>query len=63
MMNPFAPATEAQIRFAEAIVDRLGIELPEEKTKAAYSDFISEWKDDFEDECYGIDMWDVYDER
>lgn len=41
------PPTEKQIKFAEAIAEKLDLELPEEDTKAAYTEFISEWKDDF----------------
>lgn len=62
MINPFAPATDKQIRFAETIADRLDLELPEEKTKAAYSDFIEEWIDDY---CISedIELSDYFDER
>ena len=50
MMNPFAPATEKQIEYAETIAACLDLELPEEKTKQAYSNFISEWEDDYDEQ-------------
>lgn len=37
-------ATEKQIKFAEYLAYRMSIELPHEKTKKAYSEFISKWK-------------------
>ena len=39
--------TEAQLSFVEDICDVLNIEEPEEFTREAYSDFISEYKDQF----------------
>lgn len=41
------PPTEKQIKFAEAIAEKLDLELPIEETKSEYSAFISMWKDDF----------------
>ena len=49
MKNAFSPPTEAQVKYAEAIADVLGIDLPDEETKAAYSEFISEWAEDYQD--------------
>lgn len=39
--------TEAQLSFVKDICDELNIDEPEELTREAYSDFISEYKDQF----------------
>ena len=36
--------TEKQVEYAKYLEQRMGIELPKENTKQAYSDFISKWK-------------------
>lgn len=41
------PATDKQIKYAEAIADRLGIKLPREKSKEEYRRFISEHVEEF----------------
>ena len=41
------PPTPKQKRFAESISKRLGIDLPEKKTKQTYSDFIADHYDEF----------------
>ena len=43
----YAPPTEKQIEFAEAIARCLDLDLPETKTKQAYMEFISEWAQDY----------------
>jgi len=50
-----AKATEKQIQFAEAIAEELDLELPEEDTKEAYREFISEWADEFYAVAYDED--------
>lgn len=45
-IKPDVP-TDKQIEFAESISDDLEIPLPKEFTKQAYSEFITEWKDDY----------------
>lgn len=42
--------TEKQVAFAKKIAERLDVDLPEEYTRTAYSEFIGEWKD-----CIGYD--------
>lgn len=37
-------ATPAQIKYATYLAERMCVELPKEKTKQAYSDFIAKWK-------------------
>ena len=49
MKNAFSPPTEAQVKYAEAISDLLGVDLPDEETKAAYSEFIGEWAEEFQE--------------
>ena len=39
--------TDKQIDFAETIAKELGLDLPKEYTKFAYSEFIGEWQKDF----------------
>ena len=41
------PPTDKQVRFANAIAELLEIELPELKTKIAYSEFISKNIDEY----------------
>ena len=41
--------TEKQIDFATTISEMLGIDLPNERTKETYRDFIADNKDEFED--------------
>lgn len=41
--------TKRQIRFALSIADRLGINMPKEYTKTAYSKFISDNVEEYED--------------
>ena len=36
--------TEKQVEYAKYLAQRMGVELPKENTKQAYSDFISKWK-------------------
>jgi len=47
LMEETLKPTEAQLSFVEDICDVLNIEEPEEFTREAYSDFISEYKDQF----------------
>lgn len=49
--------TQKQIDFAESIAEALDLELPAEFTKAAYSKFISEWKDDYYSGMREDDYW------
>lgn len=44
-MNDVLEPTEAQLSFVKDICDELNIDEPEEFTREAYSDFISEYKD------------------
>ena len=44
-MNGVLEPTEAQLSFVKDICDVLNIDEPEEFTREAYSDFISEYKD------------------
>ena len=37
-------ATQAQIKYAEYLAQRMCVEVPKEKTKQAYSDFIAKLK-------------------
>lgn len=39
--------TYRQIEFAEKIAETLCLDLPQDYTKEAYSDFISEWSEDY----------------
>lgn len=42
--NLTGEATQAQIKYAEYLAKRMCVEVPKEKTKQAYSDFIAKWK-------------------
>lgn len=46
-MNGVLEPTEAQLSFVKDICDVLNVDEPEEFTREAYSDFISEYKDQF----------------
>ena len=57
-MNP----TEKQIKYAKYLAQRMGVELPKENTKQAYSDFISKWKPVVkheDDEMNEDDVWQM----
>ncbi len=47
-------ATEKQVKYAEYLAKRMGIELPQERTRKAYSEFISKWKPAVEEEDRGM---------
>lgn len=55
-MNP----TEKQIKYAKYLAQRMGVELPKENTKQAYSDFISKWKPVVKHEDDGMNEPDVW---
>lgn len=46
--------TDKQVRLVDDIVDALGFDYPEEFTKQAYSDFITEHIEDYKDYCFEI---------
>ena len=57
-MNP----TEKQIKYSKYLAQRMGVELPKENTKQAYSDFISKWKPVVkheDDEMNEDDVWQM----
>lgn len=43
-------ATEKQKEYAKYLAQRMRVELPKEKTKQAYSEFISKWRPAVESE-------------
>ncbi|MEA4922193.1 MAG: hypothetical protein VB031_02360 [Eubacteriaceae bacterium] len=51
-INMSGPPTKRQQDYAERIAEKLDLALPAEKTKAAYSDFISEWSSEYSDYRY-----------
>lgn len=54
--------TEKQIKYAEYLAYRMCVNLPEEFTKQAYSDFISKWKPVVKHEDDGMnepDSWQM----
>lgn len=46
--------TTKQIEYAKYLAERMGVELPKEATKAAYSAFIEKWKPAVQHEDKGM---------
>jgi hypothetical protein len=51
--------TDRQVDYAEKIAATLNLDLPEDFSKYAYSEFISEWEDDYID-AVGITPQDMF---
>lgn len=53
-------ATEKQIEYAKYLAKRMCVDLPEELTKHAYSEFISKWKPIVKHEDDGMNEPDAW---
>ena len=52
--------TTKQIEYAKYLAERMGVDLPKEATKAAYSDFIGKWKPIVQREDEGMNQPDSW---
>lgn len=52
--------TTKQIEYAKYLAERMGVDLPKEVTKAAYSDFIGKWKPVVQHEDEGMNQPDSW---
>ena len=50
-------ATQKQIEYANAIHDMLGAELPNEKTKSAYSEYLDQYAPLYRDRCRDYNLF------